>query len=166
MSYFMISFLLPVTNIISSTHTSNAQGSWGSVVTYMVIKLQAGQLMNYHLIPSTGKILHSPTHPYQLCKPPSSTEWVPRALPVGIKWPWHKAVHSPPSSTKIKNEWYRTATHLHVFMASIGTMLFIRTALYMGSSVQNLTATHPTRDFRLPPWSRCEMHSSGLLHSE
>ena len=76
-------------------------------------KLQAGQPRNHHLIPNSGKILHSPTHPYQLRNPPSSTEWVPGTLPVGIKWPWHEANHSPPSCTKIKNEWYCTSTHLH-----------------------------------------------------
>jgi hypothetical protein len=133
-SHFMISFLEVNSQSQTSymlTHSSNSQGSWGSVVTYMAIKLQAGQLRNYHLIPSNGKILYSPTRPLL------------------NEYQGHAANHSPPSSTKIKNEWYYTTTHLCVFMASTRTLALLTSAVhqdcpYMGSSIQNLTAMHHT----------------------
>jgi len=37
--------------------------------------------------------------------------WVLAVLSPGVKWPWHEADHSPPSSTKVKNLWSYTSTH-------------------------------------------------------
>jgi len=30
-------------------------------------------------------------------------QWVPGALSLEVKWPWHDADHSPPSSAEVKN---------------------------------------------------------------
>jgi hypothetical protein len=38
-----------------------------------------------------------------------------RALPSGVKWPWHEAYCSLPSSAEVKNEWGCTSTSPYVF---------------------------------------------------
>jgi hypothetical protein len=42
-------------------------------------------------------LTQAPTQPPIQC--------VPEALPTGVKQPWHKGHHSPPSNAKVKNEY-------------------------------------------------------------
>jgi hypothetical protein len=44
-------------------------------------------------------------------------QWVPWALPLGVKWLGHEADHSPPFNAKIKNLWGCTSTPQYTFMA-------------------------------------------------
>jgi hypothetical protein len=44
-------------------------------------------------------------------------QWVLGALSLGVKWPGRESVHSPPSSTEVKNMRSYTFTPQHVFMA-------------------------------------------------
>jgi hypothetical protein len=43
--------------------------------------------------------------------------WVPRAASLMVKWLGRLAVHSPPSSAKVKNAWSYIPTHPYVLMA-------------------------------------------------
>jgi hypothetical protein len=44
----------------------------------------------------------------ELTKP--LTGWVPRAVPLEVKWAGCEADHSPPSSAEVKDEWSYTST--------------------------------------------------------
>jgi hypothetical protein len=43
--------------------------------------------------------------------------WVPAALSLKVKRPWHEADHSPPSNADVKKAWSYTFTIPCVFMA-------------------------------------------------
>jgi hypothetical protein len=43
-------------------------------------------------------------------------QWVPGALPLGVKRPGRETDHSPPSSAEVKNEWSYTSTPQYAFM--------------------------------------------------
>jgi hypothetical protein len=38
-------------------------------------------------------------------------QWVPGALPLGVKRPGHETDHSPPSRADVKNAWSYTSTY-------------------------------------------------------
>jgi len=50
-----------------------------------------------------------------------------------MKWLGLETDHSPPSSTKVKNEWSYAATHPHAIMACIGTAYIHSVYLTTGS---------------------------------
>jgi hypothetical protein len=45
------------------------------------------------------------------------TQWVLRALSLGVKRPERETDHSPATSAEVKKEWFYTSTSLYVFMA-------------------------------------------------
>jgi hypothetical protein len=49
--------------------------------------------------------------------PPASIQWVPGALPPGLKLPGHESDHSPPTSAEVKKTWIYTSTPLYAFVA-------------------------------------------------
>jgi len=60
-----------------------------------------------------------------------SVQWVLEALSSGIKQPAHKADHSPPSSTEIKNAWSCTSRplRLHGVHTGVAFSMFFLSAL-------------------------------------
>jgi hypothetical protein len=43
-------------------------------------------------------------------------QWIPGALPPGVKRPWREADHSPPASAEVKKMWIYTSTPPYSFM--------------------------------------------------
>jgi len=48
---------------------------------------------------------------------PTSIQWVPGSLSMGVNGQGREADHSPPSSAEVKNAWSYTSNPQHVFMS-------------------------------------------------
>jgi hypothetical protein len=67
-----------------------------------------GRVKNF-LFSMLSRLVLRPTQP--------PVHWVPGALSLGIKWLWHDADHSPPTSAEVKKMWIYTSTFPYAFMA-------------------------------------------------
>jgi hypothetical protein len=91
--------------------------SWGSLVG---IATGYGQDDRAVGVPSPGRVknfLFSTLSRPALGSTQPPNQWVPGALPPGIKLPGREADHSPPASAEVKKIWIYTSTHPHAFMA-------------------------------------------------
>jgi hypothetical protein len=91
----------------------------------MVRGWSLGRVKNFHFSMSFRVALR----PTQL-----PTQWVPGALTQVVKWPWHEADYSPPTSAEVKKTW------IYIFNSS-----YFFKAQYLISSAQGqlyLTLLH------------------------
>jgi hypothetical protein len=68
----------------------------------------AGRVKNF-LLPTLSRPALGPTQ--------SPVNWVLGDLSPGVRWPWHEADHSSPTSAEVKKMWIYTPTPPYVFMA-------------------------------------------------
>jgi hypothetical protein len=99
-------------------------GSWGRVVS-LAVRLWAGWSgVEMPVWTRDDSLLQHVQTCYGPTQPPSSVHT--GLLSLGVKWPGHEVNQSPPSSTKVKNEWsYTCAPSIHLCAVDGENFIFI-----------------------------------------
>jgi hypothetical protein len=76
--------------------------TWATGWATRVLGFDSRRGLGIFLFTITSRTALGPTHP--------PIQWVPGALPLGVKRPGREADHSPPSSAEVKNTWSYIST--------------------------------------------------------